>query len=157
MPMAWALQQSAVLLLVAELALTPDMRCSISRVCSLGCVPKYTGRRCPTEVLGQVRYGLITLPNIPVRFGTVRYELNTGTQHFREFGRTSIPVPDTSVSPVRLHFPIPDNSVRAYGGYLPYQKAVRYGLHTLPNIPVWFGTNSIIPLPDPLVTLVHTQ
>ena len=60
----------------------------------------------PTEVLRRVRYGLNTLPDTPVRFGTnssgkVRYALDTGARHFGKFGTTSIPIPDTSVSSVR--------------------------------------------------------
>ena len=48
----------------------------------------------------------------------VRYDLNTGTPHFGEFGTISIPVPDSSV---RVLYRIP-------------------GVFTLPN---WFGTASI--------------
>ena len=41
---------------------------------------------------------------------------------------------------------VPDTSVGYTGGIYP-TGVVRYGLNTLPNTPVWFGTNSI-PVPD---------
>ena len=44
----------------------------------------------PTEVFGKVRYGLDTLPNTPIRFGT-----------------NSTPVPDTSVSSLRPQYQHP--------------------------------------------------
>ena len=47
------------------------------------------------------------------RSGKLRYELDTGTEHFGRFGTPSIPAPDTSVASV-LHtsIAVPDTSIR---------------------------------------------
>ena len=96
-----------------------------------------------TEVFGEVRHGLNTLPHTPVRYGT-----------------HSIPVPDTPVSSVRPQIPVPNSSIflvrpqhwyptirQGYTGGIYPTEVVRYDLNTPPNTPVWFGMNSK-PAPD---------
>ena len=101
----------------------------IARACSvpgtyMEYVPNYTGGSCsvnskyPTEVLGKLRYGLNTVPNTPVRFGT------NSTQVPEKFGTTSIPVPDNSVRSVRLQY----TGTGQFGKGIP-------GVYTLPK---WF-------------------
>ena len=53
----------------------------------------YTGGNYPTE--------WAAASSVPCGTSPHGYELDAGTQHFGKFGTTSIPVPETSVSPVR--------------------------------------------------------
>ena len=58
-----------------------------------------------TEVFGKIRYGLNTVPNIPVRF--ITNSIYTNTRHFGNFSTPSNSSPGT---PYRTH---PRKSVRA--------------------------------------------
>ena len=100
-----------------------EHKCSISSklsqclLCSVRYAPRHTAGiyrryyRYRTIVLGTTS---IPVPDTSIssvrhqyRYRTlryVRYDINTGTGHFRKFGTTSIPVLNTSVSSVRLGY-----------------------------------------------------
>ena len=103
-------------------------------MCSVGYVPKYIGgislANTRLQVFRKIRHGLNTVLETPVY--KVRYELDTGTRHFGKFGTVSTPVPG--------------NLVRVYRGHNCPTEVVLYDHDTLPNTPVWVGTNSI-PVP----------
>ena len=124
-------------------------------VCSVGSIPKYAGRVCSVNTLPNysVRFGTASIPYRTRQTGKVRYETDTDTRHFGKFGTTSIPVPDTWGTSVRPPYRYVALQYGYTGGIHPTE-VVRYGLNTLPNTPVWFGTNSM-PVPDTSVCSVR--
>ena len=95
------------------------------------------GKYIRTKQYRCVRYGRNSLLNT----GEVRYKLDTGTRNFGKFdiyeldtGTPGTGIPSTEILGVRVF--------------------VRYNFNTLPNTPVWFGTESI-PVPDTLVSSVR--
>ena len=105
---------------------------------------------------------LFGLPQYPTEHSDmVRYELNTTTRYNGKFGKTSKPVPDTSVVPylVRYRYFL-DNNTGGTGicWVRPHYRAehsgmVRYELNTCTRHFGKFGTTSI-PVPDTSVTSV---
>ena len=95
------------------------------RACSVRYVPRHTAGITGTGHLGKIGTTSIPVPDTLVssarhryrhrryRYGLsyryqtlqeVRYNINTGTGHFDQFGTTSVPVPDTSGSLVQHRY-----------------------------------------------------